>query len=58
MLAVDETETLEETKGLKWRVRTLKSLKGSSDNNNAFPSGQETSLLIKIMVAADCNALS
>ncbi len=36
----------------------LKSRKGSSEINNAFPSGHSTSLLINIVVAAEFNALS
>ena len=39
-------------------VSLLKSLKGSSEIKRALPSGQSTFLLIKTIVAADCNALS
>ena len=50
--------TFELVNGLKYDVSLLKSLKGSSLINNALPSGQSTSLLIKTMVAALFKALS
>ena len=40
-----------------WPIFT-KSRNGSSEISRAFPSGQSTSLLIKTIVALDCNALS
>ena len=57
---VEESEiaTFENWKGLKCFVNILKSLNGSSEINNAFPSGHATYLLISTIVAADCNALS
>ena len=39
-------------------VILLKSRKGLSEINSAFPIGQSTFLSIKIVVAADFNALS
>ena len=47
IFAVGEIETFACTNGLKCRVNTLKSLKGSSEINNALPSGQSTFLFIK-----------
>ena len=45
-------------KGLKCAVSLLKSLKGSSESNKAFPLGHSTSLFINTIVAFDCKALS
>jgi len=57
-MADSEILTLAAIKGLKYFVILLKSRKGSSEINNAFPTGQSTFLLIKIVVAAEFNALS
>ena len=58
ILADEAMVLFEALKGLKWLVSLLKSLKGSSDIRSALPSGQSTSLLIKIIVAEDSKALS
>ena len=58
IVALSETDLVASLKGLKEVASLLKSLKGSSEISNAFPSGQSTCLLIKTMVAADSNALS
>ena len=57
-LDVEEIATFEGWNGLKYLVSVLKSLNGSSEISKALPIGHSTSLLIKIIVAADCRALS
>ena len=58
ILAESEIAAFEAWKGLKCCVSLLKSLKGSSEINYAFPFGHSTSLLINTIVAADWRALS
>ena len=58
ILAESEILLLELINGLKCFDILLKSAKGSSEINKDFPSGQGTSLFIRIVVALEFKALS
>lgn len=57
-IAVSAMLTFELIKGLKCFVILLKSRNGLSEIRSDFPSGQSTSLFIKIIVAFEFNAFS
>ena len=58
IFADSDMEDVDLIKGLKYVDNLLKSLNGSSEINNAFPSGHSTSLLIRTTEALEFRALS